>query len=194
MTVLDKAIVFATRAHEGQTRKMSGIPYILHPLEVAAIIATLTDDIDVMAAGILHDTVEDCGVAPEEIRGQFGSHVYQLVLSETEDKLENRPPADTWLERKTDSLLAIQNTKNIEVKILWLGDKLSNLRSFWKEYLVRGPEIWTHLNQKDPKMQEWYYRSIADCLHELEGTAAYLEFTVLIENLFGEHENGTGNK
>jgi len=194
MTVLDKAIVFATRAHEGQTRKMSGIPYILHPLEVAAIIATLTDDIDVMAAGILHDTVEDCDVAPEEIREQFGSHVYKLVLSETEDKLADRPAADTWLERKTDSLLAIQNTKNIEVKILWLGDKLSNLRSFWKEYLVRGPEIWTHLNQKDPKMQEWYYRSILECLPELQGTAAYLEFKVLIEGLFGENADGTDNK
>lgn len=194
MTILDKAIIFATHAHEGQTRKMSGIPYILHPLEVASIIATMTDDIDVMAAGILHDTIEDCGVSPEEIRAQFGSHVYKLVLSETEDKLENRPPADTWLERKSDSLLAIQNTRNIEVKILWLGDKLSNLRSFWKEYLVRGPEIWTHLNQKDPKMQEWYYRSIAECLGELQGTAAHREFTFLIDCLFGENANESSNK
>jgi len=194
MTVLDRAIVFATRAHEGQTRKMSGIPYILHPLEVASIIGTLTDDIDVMAAGILHDTIEDCDVTPEEIRAQFGSHVYKLVLSETEDKLENRPPADTWYERKSDSLLALQHTKNIEVKILWLGDKLSNLRSFWKEYLVRGPEIWTHLNQKDPKMQEWYYRSIAACLNELEGTAAHREFLHLINCLFGENTDESSNK
>ena len=187
MTVLDKAILFATRAHEGQTRKMSGIPYILHPVEVAAIIATMTGDVDIMAAGVLHDTVEDCGVMPEEIRENFGSHVYQLVMSETEDKLEDRPAAETWMERKSDSLLALQNTKSLEVKILWLGDKLSNLRSFWKEYLVRGPEVWTFLNQKDPKMQEWYYRSILQCISELRDTAAYKEFELLVNLLFGEN-------
>jgi len=187
MTVLDKAIQFATRAHEGQTRKMSGIPYILHPLEVAAIIATMTSDIDIMAAGVLHDTIEDCDVSPEEIRENFGSHVYKLVLSETEDKIAQRPAAETWMERKSDSLLALENTKSLEVKILWLGDKLSNLRSFWKEFLVQGPAIWNNLNQKDPKMQEWYYRSILKCLSELSETAAYKEFSLLVDLLFGEY-------
>lgn len=193
MTVLDEAILFATHAHEGQRRKFSLSPYILHPLEVASIIATMTSDVDVMAAGVLHDTVEDCDVSPKEIRDSFGPHVYKLVMSETEDKLADRPASETWLERKTDSLLAIQNTKSLEVKILWLGDKLSNLRSFWREYLKSGNEIWTHLNQKDPKMQEWYYRSILSCLSELSDTAAYREFEHLVNSLFGEDTDGTNH-
>ena len=191
MTVLDRAIEFATHAHEGQTRKFSGTPYILHPLEVAAIIATMTGDVDVMAAGVLHDTVEDCNVSPEEIREKFGPHVYQLVMSETEDKLEDRPAAETWKERKEDSLLALKLTRSSEVRILWLGDKLSNLRSFWRESLTQGDRVWQYCNQKDPKEQEWYYRSVLACLPELSDTAAYKEFSNLVTNLFGEKKNET---
>ena len=83
MNVLEEAILFAVRAHQGQVRKMAGSPYILHPLEVAAVIATMTDDLETMAAGVLHDTIEDCGVDPLEIREKFGNRVYALVQSET---------------------------------------------------------------------------------------------------------------
>ena len=120
--LVDSAIKFATEKHSGQVRKFSGIPYILHPLEVAAIIATITTDENTITAGILHDTVEDCAVAPEEIRSLFGPRVFALVCSETEDKAENRPAAETWLERKKDSLLALEYTRDRDVKIMWLAD------------------------------------------------------------------------
>lgn len=185
MNVLEEALVFATEAHSGQKRKMSGIPYILHPAEVAAIIATLTDDINTMAAGALHDTVEDCNVDPLEIRTKFGPRVAALVQSETEDRLSQRPASETWLERKQDSLLMLAHTKDRDVKILWLSDKLSNMRSFYREYLVKGDAIWQTLNQKDPEMHHWYYRTIAEYLsEEFSGTAAYKEYTELIEKVF----------
>ncbi len=184
MNVLEKAIIFATNAHEGQKRKISGIPYILHPLEVASIISTMTDDIEVMAAGVLHDTVEDCNVDPLEITRLFGTHVSALVQGETEDKLQDRPPSETWQERKEDSLLFIKNSKNRDIKILWLSDKLSNIRSFYREYLRIGDNLWLYLNQKDPKMQKWYYTTVADCLAELEDTPAFKEYVDLVNKIF----------
>lgn len=184
MNILEEAIFFATMAHGGQMRKLAKTPYILHPIEVAAIIATMTDDLEVMAAGVLHDTIEDTPVTPEQIEKKFGMKVFGLVQSETEDKLSNRPAADTWMERKEDSLLALKHTKNMNVKILWLADKLSNMRSFYREFLKSGYDIFKGLNQKDPKMQAWYYRTIRDYLSDLSDTAAYKEYSMLVDNMF----------
>lgn len=184
MNILEEAIIFATMAHGGQMRKLAKTPYILHPLEVAAIISTMTSDLETQAAGVLHDTIEDTPVTPEQIRQKFGLRVYGLVQSETEDKLSHRPAADTWIERKEDSLLALKHTKDMDVKILWLADKLSNMRSFYREFLKKGLDVFSTLNQKDPKMQAWYYRTIRDYLSDLSDTAAYKEYSMLVDNMF----------
>lgn len=182
---LNEAISFAAEAHAGQFRKFSKIPYILHPMEVAAIIGTMTPDEDVIIAGLLHDTVEDCDVDPRVIKEKFGARAAALVQSETEDKLSSRPAAETWMERKEESLLMLRLTKDRDVKILWLSDKLSNIRSFYREHLVHGDEIWQNLHQKDPAMQGWYYKRVAELTAELSDTAAYKEYTELICRLFG---------
>ena len=185
MDILDDAINFATEVHRGQTRKLSGIPYILHPMEVAAIIGTMTNEREVMAAGMLHDTIEDCGVDPLLIRDRFGSRVFALVQSETEDKMDHRPAEETWQERKADSLLMLKHAKDRGAKLLWLADKLSNLRSFYKERLAAGDTIWNVLHQKDPKMQRWYYATVAEYLYsDLKDEAAYREYTELIYKVF----------
>ena len=184
----NEALCFAAECHAGQLRKMGGIPYILHPMEVAAIIGTITNDEDVLIAGILHDTVEDCGVELEEIRERFGPRAAALVRSETEDTHSERPPEETWRQRKEGSLLMLEHTGDRDVKILWLADKLSNMRSFYREHLAEGDQIWLRLHQKDPKMQEWYYRTILSHLGELSDTAAYAELTRLIDKVFSEGE------
>ena len=135
----------------------------------------MTDNLEVMSAGVLHDTIEDCGVEAKTLRQTFGPRVAALVQSETEDKLADRPANETWMQRKEESLLMLQHTKDRDVKILWLGDKLSNIRSFYREWLRQGDQMWQALHQKDPKMHEWYYRTIAEYTHELEDTAAYQE-------------------
>ena len=70
-TVLDKAIGFAARAHAGQVRKGTSTPYILHPLEAAAICATVTDDLEVLAAAVLHDVVEDTGISIDQVEEEI---------------------------------------------------------------------------------------------------------------------------
>ena len=181
---LNEAIRFAAEAHAGQMRKMANTPYILHPMEVAVIIGSMTSDEDVIMAGLLHDTVEDCDVDPRVIKEKFGPRVAALVQSETEDKLSDRPAAETWQERKEESLLMLEHTKDRDVKILWLADKLSNIRSFYREHLKQGDAVWQTLNQKDPAMQAWYYKTIEVLLSELSDMAAYAEYKQLVHSTF----------
>ena len=126
--LLNKAIAFASRAHNGQKRKLAGSPYILHPIEAAAIVSSITTDQEILAAIVLHDTIEDCDVSPDEIKEVFGSRVCSLVLHETEDKMRGIPPQDTWDTRKKSSLEKLRKSDDPAVKLMWLGDKLSNLR------------------------------------------------------------------
>lgn len=77
---LAKAYEFSARAHEGQVRKYTGDPYIVHPVEVAMILGEVPHTPEMLCAALLHDTVEDCGVTLEEIREQFGPVVEDLVF------------------------------------------------------------------------------------------------------------------
>ncbi len=190
MTVLDEAILFAVKAHEGMKRKGSGSPYILHPLETAAIAGTMTDDPEILAAAALHDTVEDTPVSIGEIRAAFGERVAALVASETEDKRADLPPEDTWQIRKAESLEKLKRA-GCDTKILWLSDKISNLRSFARLREKEGDAFWRHFHQSDPARQAWYYRSVAECTKELADTAAWREYKALTDRIFeGEKENG----
>ena len=93
--MFEKAVIYATNAHNGQTRKGTNLPFIIHPMEVAAIVAAMTLDQDMLCAAVLHDVVEDCdGISIEDIRREFGDIVASYVHQESEDK------SKTWVERK----------------------------------------------------------------------------------------------
>ena len=184
MELLDKAMLFAIERHSGQRRKLQNTPYILHPMEVVSIVGTMTDDQETLAASVLHDTVEDAGVTFDDIEDRFGKRVALLVMTETENKREERPPSETWHIRKEETLIILAHTKDIAVKMMWLGDKLSNMRSFYREYLKKGNDLWLDFNQTDPIEQAWYYRTIAKCLPELQEFDAYKEYVRLTEIVF----------
>ena len=88
-TFFDKAVKFAVEAHQGTERRGKGYPYIIHPMEAAAIVATISNDQELLAAAVLHDTVEDTDVTIEQIREQFGDRVAELVQHETAPLDEN---------------------------------------------------------------------------------------------------------
>ncbi len=177
MNILEEAIVYATHKHEGVIRKMGNTPYILHPLEVAQIISTMTQDQEVIAAGVLHDIVEDTDGTIETIREKFGERVAALVGSETENKYPDEDKALSWKKRKEESLRDLEQCKDRGTKILWLADKLSNIRSLAGGYSEQGEDVWNNFNQKDPAMHKWYYKSVADLVeYELNRTGAYKEF------------------
>ena len=186
--LFSKAIVFSASAHDGMRRRKSDMPYILHPMEVGVIVGTMTDDQEVIAAAILHDVVEDAGVSIDEIGEKFGARVMELVASETENKREDLPPEDTWRIRKEESLEKLRNTDDIDVLRLWIGDKLSNIRSIYRDFLVEGNAVWNKFHQSDIKMQDWYYRSIMKYTERLSGTLAWEEYKTLVEKMFGTEE------
>ncbi len=184
MDLFDEAIRFAVEKHRGTMRKRENTPYILHPMEVAAIAATMTPDPEVLAAAMLHDTVEDTGASLEEIEERFGPRVAALVAAETEDKRPDEDPAETWRIRKEESLAVLKNTTDPGARMLWLGDKLSNMRAFHRAWLADGDAIWESFNQKDPAQQAWYYRSAEELLSELSEHAAWKELHFLIGIVF----------
>ncbi len=182
--ILDRAICFAVEAHSGMVRKLGNSPYILHPLEAVAIAGTLTEDREILAAMVLHDVVEDTSATLAEIEGRFGLRVAALVGSETENKRRGQSPSATWMLRKEESLRRLRAADDIAVKILWMGDKLSNIRSIHAAFLREGPAIWEHFNQKDPARQAWYYRSVARALRDLEDSSAWREYNRKVEEVF----------
>ena len=124
MERVEEAIIFATKKHAGQRRKIGNAPYIMHSLEVAQIISTITDDENIIIAGLLHDTVEDTDTTLSEIRDVFGDRVMELVSMETENKYRQDNPGDTWYRRKEESLKVLKESTDYGVKIIWLADKL----------------------------------------------------------------------
>ena len=189
MNSVNEAIVFAVKAHEGQTRK-DGSMFILHPLEVATIANTMTRDPDVIAAAVLHDTVEDTDVTADDILANFGERVAELVASETENKRPEQAASETWLIRKQESFEVLRNCDDEGIKILWLSDKLSNIRGFAREYNKYGEAFFERFNQPDPAMQKWYFVTIEELLSSLSSFDAYKEYSTLVHQVFDRYQGG----
>ena len=184
--LVTRAVIFAAEAHDGQVRKGTDVPYIVHPREAAAIAAGLSDDPEVIAAAVLHDTVEDTGAAREQLEAEFGPRVAELVAAESEDKREDQKAEDTWQTRKQETIDHLLRCTDRDVKILALADKLANLRAIYRDYQAIGDKLWSRFNQNDPGMIAWYYRSFRETCSGLAGTAAYEEYAELLEKTFGE--------
>ena len=184
MTLVSEAMIFAARAHDGALRKGTTIPYIVHPAEVAAIAATLTDDPEILAAALLHDVMEDCGVTETELAAQFGARVAQLVRSETQER--NGDPAETWLSRKRGAVERIGRSGRA-IKIIALSDKLSNMRAIHRDYDRDGERLFFRFHQHDKALHAWYYRSCAALLKgELGDTLAWQELSEHIAYVFAD--------
>ena len=181
--LLDRAIVFAVRAHAGTERRGKGYPYIVHPLEAVEIVATMTADQELLAAAALHDTVEDTDVTVEQLRAEFGDRVAHLVEEESDRFEEGISEEASWHTRKQAAIERLSRASR-EAKIVALGDKLSNMRAIARDYSVQGDALWDLFHAKDPKDHEWHYRGLAEALRELSGTFAYQEFEKLINQVF----------
>ncbi len=125
--LLRRAYIFSAKAHQGQTR-LSGESYLIHPIEVAAILANLKLDAATVAAGLLHDTIEDTPITSEEITSMFGEEVAMLVdgmtkLSRMELQSREQREADNF--RK----MIVAMAKDIRVILIKLADRLHNMRT-----------------------------------------------------------------
>ena len=169
-----QAARFASQKHNGQFRKGAAQhPYINHPIEVADLMATVgeVDDVDVLAAALLHDTVEDCGVKPEEIRDLFGEAVAKYVIEVTDDKTLPKP-------RRKE--LQIEHAPHLSpgAKTIKLADKISNFRDIldfppdWEmdrrhKYIEWGEKVVAGLRGANGKLEERFDEMAARARREL---------------------------
>ena len=164
---LIEAASFAAQRHTGHHRKGDAKdPYINHPLETANLIANVggVNDIDVLIAAILHDTVEDVGVKREEIVDRFGERVAGIVAEVTDDKSLPKP------ERKR---LQVEHAPHLspEAKLVKLADKISNITdvannppSGWdiqrrREYIDWGRSVVAGLRGVNKPLEELFDRT-----------------------------------
>lgn len=178
--ILEKALQYAMDCHKGAVRKGTTRPYILHPIETLQILSSMNADINLMVAGLLHDTLEDTDATLLDIYGQFGTDVAALVNGHTEDKRK------IWYMRKLHTISELP-TANIRYKMLVLADKVANLRNMYADYKQVGEELWARFNA--PKeLQAWYYSKVIDGLDELqnypETESVYWEMVSLFKDLF----------
>jgi (p)ppGpp synthase/HD superfamily hydrolase len=180
--MLFTAIEFAAKAHAGQFRKGTAIPYIVHPLGVATILINHGCAEELVVAGLLHDTVEDTPVTLAEIAQCFGERVAHLVATVSEpDK------AAPWEERKRHTI-AVLRTAALDALLVACADKLDNLRALRDDYGRVGEAVWARF--KRPRAsQHWYYRSLAEVFAmRVAGepsTTLFAQFQQEVHRVFG---------
>ncbi len=181
--LLDRAIIYAVKAHAGTERRGKGFPYIVHPMEAVEIVATITPDQELLAAAALHDVVEDTEVTVEDLRREFGDRIASLVAAESDVMEQGVSEEDSWHARKQAAIDRLAAAPH-DAKIVAMGDKLSNMRAIARDYAQKGDALWKIFHASDPREHEWHYRGLAASLKELEGTFAYQEFVELIDRVF----------
>ena len=185
--LLDRAIIFAVKAHHNTERRGKGFPYIVHPMEAVEIVATITSDQELLAAAALHDTVEDTDVTVEQIRAEFGDRIAELVHAESDQingqLFNGANETETWHARKQAAIDRLAAASH-DAKIVAMGDKLSNMRAIWRDYQLKGDALWSIFHVKDKASHEWHYRGLAASLSELSDTFAYQEFMRLLNEVF----------
>ncbi len=179
-----KAIEFAAKAHAGQFRKQSLIPYIFHPLAVGQILLENGCSEEVAVAGVLHDTVEDTSTTLEQIDLEFGENVARLVQAATEPQKSH-----SWEERKQHTL-AIIKTASKDALTLICADKLHNIISIKEDLARQGESVWARFSRPKHK-QQWYFESVCtglnDRLTDETGAALVQQLRSEVALVFGEH-------
>jgi guanosine-3',5'-bis(diphosphate) 3'-pyrophosphohydrolase len=128
LNIIDRAYIYSARVHDGQVR-LSGEPYLSHPLEVASILADMKLDVISVASGLLHDVIEDTHATPEEINDMFGGEITHIVSGVT--KLSILPFSSSSQARQAESIrkMILAMADDIRVILIKLADRLHNMRT-----------------------------------------------------------------
>lgn len=179
MDILEKALMAASKSHEGQYRKNTDIPYITHPVTVGFMLLKKGYSEEVVAAGILHDTVEDTTLTLDEIKREFGSNIADIVEGSSEpDK------SLSWKDRKEHTIEFLK-TASEDVRAVVCADKLHNIRSIIRDYEQVGEEVWSKFNA-GKEQQKWYYTNVVDSLGVQSSFELLTELRVEVDRLFRE--------
>lgn len=174
-----KAIEFATKAHEGQMRKGTNIPYITHPIEVSNILRNKGYEMDAVISAVLHDTVEDTEVTLEEIEMNFGEKIAKIVDYVSEIKTKGY----SWKERKIRYIERLDEKNVPHESLLVIGaDKLHNLTTTYEDWLNIGDEVFNRFNARK-NSQSWWYRSVANLLERKGLTDFSIKINLILNQM-----------
>jgi GTP pyrophosphokinase len=128
LDIIDRAYIYSAKVHDGQVR-LSGEPYLSHPLEVASILADMKLDVVSVTAGLLHDVIEDTHATTEEINEMFGKEIAHIVSGVT--KLSSLPFSSSSQARQAESIrkMILAMADDIRVILIKLADRLHNMRT-----------------------------------------------------------------
>jgi len=160
-----EAIGLAARAHEGQVRKGTGVPYVTHPVAVAALVAQYGGDEDQQIAGLLHDVLEDGGPHyAEEIERRFGPRVLRIVEACTDGVPDATGRKRPWKERKVRYLEHLRHEPD-DVLLVSGCDKLHNGRSILDDLQNIGLAVFKRFKASREETL-WYYSELAKTFEE----------------------------
>lgn len=179
--LIARAMEYSAQAHRGDTRKGGDIPYIVHPFEVAMILKENSFEDKIVAAGLLHDNLEDTEVNKKDLKEEFGEEISELVLAASEN-LKGREER-CWDKRKKQTINYLKNEAGFINKAIACADKLSNARSILRDFEDEPENFWQRFSAPKKK-QQWYYESLVSSLKELEGLKMYAEFKEVVAEIF----------
>jgi (p)ppGpp synthase/HD superfamily hydrolase len=160
LSKLASGLDLAIKAHQGQLRKSTTIPYISHPMAVASIALEFGATEDQAIAALLHDAIEDGGTQYANIiKEQFGIHVHDLVQGCTDGTPDATGKKAPWLERKTAYLHHLAAASD-EVLLVSCSDKLHNARAIVSDLINEGPSVFNRFSSTTEQTL-WYYRQLA---------------------------------
>jgi (p)ppGpp synthase/HD superfamily hydrolase len=161
--LVGRALAFALERHAGQTRKGTDVPYASHPLRVAGLVLEHGGDARQVAAALLHDVIEDCGVSDAELRERFGAEVAGVVRA-LSDVLEGDTPERKapWRERKTRFVARLPGV-DARARLVAACDKLDNLSAIVADLEADGPATLERFTGK-PRQIRWYYEEVCRAL------------------------------
>lgn len=189
------AFEYANRMHRTQSRKGTQIPYIAHPLAVAALVLEDGGSEAEAIAALLHDVLEDGeGTRPERaayIAANFGDGVLALVEGCSEAETDRERGPENWLQRKRDYIASLKNERP-EVLRVSLADKVHNARAILRDYQAEREALWARFNCKDGNQQMAYYRDLADQFMALKCGPMAEELNRIVEELERERSTAAG--
>lgn len=171
---IQKGLAVAARAHSEQKRKTDGLPYIVHPVGVAWILARHTEDENVLIAGLLHDVLEDTkDYTVDHMRQDFGDDVTRLVEALSEKKSAHGTEASTWQGRK-EAYLSVLSSAEDNALLISAADKIHNIRSMRGAYLEHGEQLWSFFHAP-MDAQLWFFGAVLELIQQRLGSHPLIE-------------------
>lgn len=173
ISLIERAVKIAIVAHGNQKRKHDGFPYIVHPFMVANILTRYGFPDEVVAAGLVHDVVEDTSVTLDELRRELGDTVADIVAGVSEQGKEH-----SWEDRKRGYIEVIRGGSE-GVKAVSLADKIHNLTNMLAASQVEGEEFWAKFSRGRAE-QQWFAWALLEMYKETWNHPMVEEYECLV--------------